>query len=294
MKALILLLACTILASACTSLDLTPIVDQSSPGATAPEFPTSIAQAAPIPTMDMPSETIVADSSTVLSTLPASPKPPDPNMLWSADFEDGTLSQWYSDFGGGVFNLGSGRVVVTDKMAHSGRFSAAMTIDDGAGVPQAVRLFRWKENPAEAYYGVWFLFPQRYKPALWWNVLQFKTNAPYPLDTIWVINVGNRPDGNLFFYLYDWQNGKTYEQTIRDVPIGQWVHVQVFYRRSTEKQGRITLWQDGVQLFDLDGVRTATSNYVHWSVDNYTDGISPSPVTIYADDVTVSKERVEK
>jgi diguanylate cyclase (GGDEF)-like protein len=222
-----------------------------------------------------------------------------PAVLWSADMETGDLSQWAqpssllaSYHGGGVYDIRSGSVSVTDKVAHSGRYSLEMTIDDGAGASQAVRLFRWGENPVMAIYSIWYLFPQTYNPAHWWNVMQFKSKATNPYDTLWVLNVGNRPSGEMYFYLFDWQQRIGHDQTVRDIPIGRWVHVEVLYRRSTTNNGRIAVWQDGVPLFDLRNVQTATSDEIQWSVDNYTDQISPAPATIYADDAMISTGRI--
>jgi hypothetical protein len=220
-------------------------------------------------------------------------------VLWSADMETGDLSQWAlpgspraSNEGGGVYDVQSGSVSVTDTVAHSGRYSLEMTIDNGAGAAQAARIFRWHENPVMAYYSIWYLFPQTYTPAQWWNVMQFKSKATYPRDTLWELNVGNRPGGEMYFYLFDWQQRISHDQTVGDIPVGRWVHVEVLYRRSTTKNGRITVWQDGVPLFDLRNVQTATSGDVQWSVDNYTDQISPGPATIYADDAMISTRRI--
>jgi hypothetical protein len=53
------------------------------------------------------------------------------------------------------------------------------------------------------------------------------------------------------------------------------------------------VWQDGTEIFKLEGVKTRYSNGdCQWSVNNYGTGISPSPVVIYADDAIISKTRV--
>ena len=251
---------------------------------------------------DAPSQTAIGIPSETASSAPTLSPLPEPTnhpLLWSANWETGDAAQLYLpdvigglNNGGGIFNQGSGKVSITDKVAHSGHYSAEMTIDSRIGEPQAVRLFRWRESPAEAYFGVWYLFPNVYSPASWWNVSQFLSDGPEDQATMWVLNVGNRPTGEMFLYLFDWQQKKTYSQDLANIPVGNWTHVEVFYRRSTGDAGRITLWQDGIQLFDLQGVQTANSDLVKWSVDNYTDEITPSPATIYADDLEISTERV--
>ena len=35
------------------------------------------------------------------------------------------------------------------------------------------------------------------------------------------------------------------------VPVAQWVHFEIFFRKATDTTGRITIWQDGVEILDL-------------------------------------------
>ena len=76
-----------------------------------------------------------------------------PEVLWNADMEDGSLRAWYApetsavgDFGGGEFTSGGGETGVSDAQAHSGRWSAKLTLPTGSG---GARLFRWREFRAE-------------------------------------------------------------------------------------------------------------------------------------------------
>ena len=88
-----------------------------------------------------------------------------------------------------------------------------------------------------------------------------------------------------------WASRKGYEQIRANVPVGQWTNITAFYRRSLTDTGQITIWQDGAKLFDLNQVQTAIADAVMWSVDNYTNGISPSDATIYVDDAVISRTR---
>ena len=282
---------------------LTPIPPPVATNTSVPATSSPNSTNVPAPASSTPPPPTETPQATVAPPPTGTPPPEGPSgqyVLWSADMETGDLSQWAlpgellaADQGGGVYDERSGSVSVTDRVAHGGRYSIEMTINDGGGTDQAVRIFRWYENPVQAYYSVWYLFPQSYTPARWWNVMQFKSKAPYPKDTLWVLNVGNRPSGEMYFYLYDWQQCEGYNQTVRDIPVGRWVHVEVLYRRSATKSGRVAVWQDGVLLFDQDGVQTTTAGDVQWSVDNYTDQISPSPATIYADDAAISTKRID-
>ena len=221
-----------------------------------------------------------------------SPTPAGEHLLWSADHETGDLSQWYQNQTGAVYTTGTGTVRITRAVAHSGCYALELSIRDADGQTQAARIFRWRENLKEGYYSAWFYFPQRYEPKLYRNIFQFKSETGDRNDPIWVLNVGNRPTGEMYFYLFDWLHRKGYEQTALDVPTKRWINIEVFYRRSMRKAGRITVWQDGVLLFDLDGVQTAIGDNTLWSIDNYSDEISPSDATIYVDDAAISTTRI--
>lgn len=218
------------------------------------------------------------------------------DVLATVDHETGDLSQWSSEYCGGIYNTGSGVASASRAVAHSGNYSARLSISgaDGSTGNQAVRMFRWCEAQkyTEAYYSVWYYFPQRYTPRDWWNVFQFKSKTPSRNDPFFILNVGNRSNGAMHFYLFDWVQRNSYSQSVADIPVGRWFHVEAYYRSSATKDGQITLWQDGVKLFDVNGVQTRYSDGdTEWSVNNYTDGISPADVTIYADDAVISTTR---
>jgi len=219
---------------------------------------------------------------------PLQPPPPEGALLWSADHETGDLSQWtQGQFGEAVFNTGTGNVAITGDVAHSGNYALSLSISGARGETEAARLLRWHDNPVEGYYSVWFDFPRVYRPAEWWNVFQFKSLGTES-DPMWVLNVGNRPDGSMYFYLWDALTNTSYAPLRReDISPKKWTEVTAYYRRATDRTGRITIWQDGVLLFDVDQVQTAIADNVHWGVGNYTDNISPSDATIYVDDAEI-------
>jgi hypothetical protein len=216
------------------------------------------------------------------------PPPPPGDVLWSANQESGDLEQWtVGQLGEAVFNTGTGAISLSHDVAHSGTSSLKMTISDASGTTQAARILRWHDNPVEGYYSVWLYFPQNYQPAAWWNVFQFKSLAAES-DPTWVLNIGNRLDGSMFFYLWDAITKKSYRPlTDLDVQPKNWTNVTAYLRRATDDSGRITIWQDGVLLFDVNHVQTAFADNVHWGIGNYTDDISPSDPMIYADDAEI-------
>ena len=240
--------------------------------------------------------------------LPAltSPSPPIQygSVLWSADMETGDLSQWSRpdvpggpNAGGGVFDSGTSIATVDARsVAHSGLHSAKLYINtlNSPGISTSgARLFRWLEpqTHSDLYYSVWYYFPQSYVPNAnppWWNVFQWKSKRGDASDPFFALNIGNRSDGSMYVYLYD-QNAKaSYSQTVKNIPIGQWFHMEAFYKCAGDKTGHVTFWQDGTQLFDVPNVQTryADGNCA-WSVNNYSASLNPPTATIYVDDAAI-------
>ncbi len=223
---------------------------------------------------------------------------PDPasSVIWSATHESADMSDWTLGGGGGIFNSGSGTARASDVVAHSGRYSAAMSITNASNQTQAVRLFRWGESRQhpEAYYSAWYYFPQGWKGISWWNVFQFKSKLSESVnDPLWVLNVGSRSNGEMYFYLFDWINRKSYNQSVKNIPVGQWFHLEAYYKQAADSSGQVTFWQDGTKIVEVAGVATRRpGDQVHWSVNNYTDNLDPSSATIYVDDAMISTVRV--
>ncbi len=220
---------------------------------------------------------------------PSNPPPPGGPVVWAADTETGDVSQWaMGQFDEAVFNTGTGSVEASTDVARSGSYSLKLSIAGASGVTQAARILRWHDTPVAGYYSVWFDFPQVYHPAEWWNVLQFKSQSATDNVPTWVLNVGNRPDGSMYFYLWDGLTNTSYSPLHHvDLPLNSWFQVKVFFRRATDKTGRITVWQGSDLLFDVDQVQTAIADNTHFGVGNYTDDITPSDPVIYADDAVI-------
>jgi hypothetical protein len=221
-------------------------------------------------------------------------------VIWSADSETGDLSQWYypsvqadGNEGGGVFNSGSADAVASQEQAHSGRWSVKMTIDTPP--ESGTRLFRWLEPHIykNLYYSAWFYIPQSYVVTNFWDVFQWKSKVAMTgqVDPFFVLNVGNRRDGSMYFYLRNWQKDQSYTQRLKNVPVGQWFNVTAHYVCAGDNTGRVALWQEGTLLFDLQNVQTRYSNGdCQWSINNYSDEVVPSPTVIYVDDAEILAE----
>jgi hypothetical protein len=237
------------------------------------------------------------------------------NAVWHADMETGDLSQWRINNNRGVESdsglcsrPGKG---VSAEQAHSGRYSIKMTIDSRTS--SGCRQFR-KPEPATGaplYYSAWYYFPKQEAVMGFWNLFQFKSNNFKTSDegdgdrgVFWKLDVRNNPQGEMALilswkgpiegpYAADGVKVRQYYQTLATLPVRQWVHVEVYLKQSETFDGQIIVWQDGVELFNMNNVRTRfPGGDQSWSVNNYGKEMLPNPVALYIDDVAISTERV--
>ena len=239
------------------------------------------------------------------------------NALWSADMETGSLSQWLSSTiqstpCGGEFSGSGGHTLPSREFARSGLWSAKMTIP-GESIGSSIagtRLHRWCEPQRyrELYYSVWYYVPKllTIRPGGWANWFQFKSKqANGGNDPYFFLDVQNAPGSGDMHFMLTWWGGLTIEgpspgqsgyrtwKTSRKIPIRQWVHVEARYVCAGDFSGAIQVWQDGIELFRLEGVRTRhPEGDCQWGVNNYGNGISPSPVEIFVDDAAISTKRI--
>jgi hypothetical protein len=149
------------------------------------------------------------------------------------------------------------------------------------------------------------------------NLFQFKSRSTDGSrnDPVWAFYA--EPDGAGGLYLHagwgwggttlagpfagDGVGGKWFEPTQRvSLPVGRWTHLEAFLSESKDFDGRLTLWQDGAQVIDLNGIRTSYPNCTYnswcasneWSVNLYSDGLSPNPATIYIDSAAIGRARM--
>lgn len=250
--------------------------------------PTLLQATATPPPTATPQATVAADNSA--ETLPLD------QILWQSSTETGDVSEWtQAQSGEAIFNTGTGRVELTQDVVRTGSYALALSVENASKQTQGARIFRWAENAPEAYYSAWFYFPEQVNPAVWWNIFQFKSNNGESLPT-WIVNVDtDEQSGDMTLYLWDDITDTSHyiplvEQPM-PIPVGEWVHIEMFVRQAQDLNGQVTLWQDGVLLYDISKVQTTLADNIHWSINNYTDDISPANVTIYADDAMIALER---
>jgi hypothetical protein len=251
---------------------------------------------------------------TVTPPAPAPAPEPTPTtgtVLWTAGHET-DLSEWSKDSGGGLYNSGSFEAVRSTDQHHSGSASLRMKI--WAPPESGVRAFRWKESRVnrELYFSAWFYLPTDFTitggPYQYWNLFQFKSRSTGGRnDPVWAFYVD--PAGKYLKAGWGWggttlsgphssdgTSGKWYQPVQKlTLPIGRWFNLRAFLRQSKDFDGALKLWQDGTLIHDLSNVRTSYDNpaYNAWRCDDewgcnlYSDGLQPSPFTMYVDDAEI-------
>jgi hypothetical protein len=230
--------------------------------------------------------------------------------------EGGNLDDWWIPGvpanGGGQYNSLDGLSVASQDYAHSGSWSAKMTISATTvnGHSSGTRLFRWHEpqQNRELYYSVWYFIPQFYTVNGWANWFEYKSKTTDGLnDPFFFLDVRNSASTGAMYFMLTWWAGlqiegpgpgqsgyRTWTSPLY-LPVGRWFKVEARYVCAPDFTGAIQVWQDGIEIFHLEGVKTRYSNGdCQWAVANYGTNITPSPVVIYVDDAVISKTRLSQ
>lgn len=241
-------------------------------------------------------------------------------VVWAADHEEASEGDWYlpndASKGGGEYNEGCAGTAPIDGFGRNPSdadpwpFSLVLTMGAPCGTlpVSGTRMFRWREPEQypDLYYKVWFYFPHVFTLTdpvnPWWNIMSWKSESTTPPrnDPFFTIGVANRPDGNMFIYLYeskpyDPANARSHGQTLVALPVAQWFYIEAYYASRGDATGQLTIWQgDDVNrtlLWDLQGVQTrypdAEGGKTAWSVNNYGNGILPLPAQFAIDDAEI-------
>jgi hypothetical protein len=228
-------------------------------------------------------------------------------ILWHALFESGDLSEWTGDGNGGIYmDPHSTAPAASADVAHRGRFSGIATFAP-TGLTSWSYLYREQPSPPEAYYAAWFFIPATLQIGSWLSLHHFgyhPTAGSADTMPVWDFHVYPTPTPpptptpgsqttTLVARLYEASTTRDVEETSPvPVPIGSWVHFEVFYRKAADATGHITIWQDGVQILDVGNAITAPTDWVQWDAGGGSNDISPSPAVVYLDDATISLSRV--
>jgi hypothetical protein len=208
---------------------------------------------------------------------------------WSTGFENAPGDSWLPGDPSTCYASAGARFQIVTTPVHSGQHAAAFTIDTAVASPSQTRCIKQGVLPAAAYYGAFYYVPTTATNLVNWNLLHFQgANAADAAAAhgLWDVSLTNASDGTLHAVVYDFLRTRTL-QTAGAVPVGVWVHLEVFLRRAADGTGQFTLRRDGQVILDLTGLSTDDSRWGQWFVGNYALAISPPSSTVYVDDVMI-------
>jgi hypothetical protein len=211
---------------------------------------------------------------------------------WSTGFESAPGDSWVPGNPSDCYVSGGASFQLVTTPVHGGQHAAAFRANTAAVVPPSASQTRCVKRgvlPMAAYYGAWYHVPAPATNSGNWNLLHFR-GADVPQDSathgLWDVSLANAADGTLHLVVYDFLRKSTL-QTTGTVPIGAWVHLEVYLRRAADSTGQFTLRRDGQVVLDLTGIATDDSRWGEWFVGNLATSLSPPSSTVYVDDVTI-------
>lgn len=270
-----------------------------------------------------PTTTTTVAPTTTTTVAPTTTTVAAPSLLWSAGMENGSTSEWAVNSGGGLYNSGTFEAVASADVAHTGSSSLRARIWTPS--TSGVRAFRWAESHANRslYYSAWIYLPTDFSltadpnTGQFLNLMQFKSRTADGSrnDPLWGVYAVPNGAGGLYLragwgwggtpvagpYATSDVSGKWYEPSTRvTLPVGRWVHIEAFLHQSNGFDGAFTFWQDGTKVLDFTGIRTSFNNCSYnswcaandWSVNLYSDGLTPNPATMYIDDAAISRSYI--
>ena len=223
------------------------------------------------------------------------------DVLWTAQFETGSFSEW-NDVGGGaveVFPMPPNTAEVSNERPHRGASAAKLTVTAPSGESrQTSQLTRAGGLPADGYYSAWYYLPVSVNVGTYWVIFKFRTrddpSDPSTAGERFDLDLTNLATGEMTLRLYDHRAGGNVPLALPDpiVPVGSWFHIEAHYRDTPEGDGRVTYWLDGRLLVDVEAPALRTAEWVEWNVCSVGENLSPATAVLYVDDCAVSRTRV--
>ncbi|HEY4105821.1 MAG TPA: hypothetical protein VGM44_18100 [Polyangiaceae bacterium] len=219
------------------------------------------------------------------------------NLLWSTDHESGTLNDWSSAPGGGVFEDSvNSPVQVVAGPAHSGRFSLELS-DLAASDTEGPGVYRDLANAPDAYYSAWFYLPQTYVTRSKWTIEQFLNLAstnPVVYGHDFELALRALPGGQVILFVFS-HDPDYLQAPLTDppalVPTGEWFQVETYFRPRSDETGELLVWLNDRLVYDIEDRRTLGQGDLVWTLSSQAEDVTPTP-TLYIDDAAISLSQV--
>ncbi len=229
------------------------------------------------------------------------------DVLWTARFEGGDLSEWMTASGGGTAAFPAPNAIDTSSdRARRGKYAARLTIQTATDGSQAnAGLSRTGFLPTEAYYSAWYYLPSAANISTFWVIFKFRMRSvaddASTAAELFDLNLANTSSGGMTLRLYDHRSGDIPLDVAEPaVPVGTWFQVEAYYRNpgggatdggALNNGGQLTFWLDGQEIVDVTGPMAPTS-WVAWDVVSVAVTLNPSTAVLYVDDCAISRTRV--
>jgi hypothetical protein len=223
------------------------------------------------------------------------------DLLWTARFETGDFTEWTGVAGGDAqaFPMPPNTLAVSNEQAHTGDFSAALTITAGSdGTQESSVLSRAGGLPTEAYYSAWYYLPYSVSVGTFWVIFKFRmrtdANDASTAGELYDMDLATLPSGEMTLELYDHRTAGDLPLDVSNpiVPVEQWFQLEAFYRAANDDTGHLTYWLNGQQVVDIAGAPTSPTSWVEWDACSVGEDLTPQMATLYVDDCAVSRSRV--
>jgi hypothetical protein len=247
------------------------------------------------------------------------------DVVWSTSFESGDLSDWSAAPGtGGAIESDAGgsaaSVSASTDHARTGMYSAKFSSVAASPLaspytPGGGCLYKVSAFPQSAYYSAWYFLPQTYETLTAWSVLKFMVPSSgdampdaagggtpstalgqaLHASELFDLSLLSLPGPQMTLVLFDARHPYL-ESPLPDpvpyLPIGKWFQIECFYRNDSGPRGELTVWLDGVPIYDVVRPTGGESRAVAFVVCSLVNALSPQQATLYVDDVVVSWTRV--
>jgi hypothetical protein len=203
-------------------------------------------------------------------------------LLWTADHEAASFDEWLGDGQGIRYEQRTGRLELTNERAHSGSYAFTATLTTTDGELHQAMMGRNIEL-REGRYGAWFLLPEAPRADYWVIMKLSNGSATDRFD----LDIEAREGASAHLRLFEHSNMWITEPASVELPIGRWVHVEMLYRSTPSKDGRLVVLQDGVQVLDSGSRATASDDRVTFYCGSTSRSVTPSPFRLFIDDVSI-------